>query len=62
MPVGGVDAVAAREYLNAGATAVGVGSPLVGDAADGGSLTALRDRTRALLAVVGDASPVRVVS
>ncbi|UXX91785.1 bifunctional 4-hydroxy-2-oxoglutarate aldolase/2-dehydro-3-deoxy-phosphogluconate aldolase [Streptomyces sp. AD2-2] len=62
VPVGGVDAVAAREYLNAGATAVGVGSPLVGDAADGGSLTALRDRTRALLAVVGDASPVRVVS
>ncbi|MGQ4436301.1 MULTISPECIES: bifunctional 4-hydroxy-2-oxoglutarate aldolase/2-dehydro-3-deoxy-phosphogluconate aldolase [unclassified Streptomyces] len=62
VPVGGVDAVAAREYLNAGATAVGVGSPLVGDAADGGSLTALRERTRALLNVVGEASPVREVS
>ncbi|MER7639528.1 bifunctional 4-hydroxy-2-oxoglutarate aldolase/2-dehydro-3-deoxy-phosphogluconate aldolase [Streptomyces sp. NPDC126522] len=62
VPVGGVDAVAAREYLNAGATAVGVGSPLVGDAADGGSLTALRDRTRALLNVVGEASAVREVS
>ena len=62
VPVGGVDAVAAREYLNAGATAVGVGSPLVGDAADGGSLAALRERTRALLNVVGEASPVREVS
>ncbi|MFF6991240.1 bifunctional 4-hydroxy-2-oxoglutarate aldolase/2-dehydro-3-deoxy-phosphogluconate aldolase [Streptomyces sp. NPDC010273] len=62
VPVGGVDAVAAREYLNAGATAVGVGSPLVGDAADGGSLTALRERTRALLNVVGEASAVREVS
>lgn len=62
VPVGGVDAVAAREYLNAGATAVGVGSPLVGDAADGGGLTALRERTRALLTVVGEAPAVREVS
>ncbi|MFJ9246671.1 bifunctional 4-hydroxy-2-oxoglutarate aldolase/2-dehydro-3-deoxy-phosphogluconate aldolase [Streptomyces sp. NPDC101776] len=52
VPVGGVDEVAARAYLDAGATAVGVGSPLVGDAADGGDLTALRDRARAFLAVV----------
>lgn len=52
VPVGGVDAVAARAYLDAGATAVGVGSPLVGDAADGGDLAALRDRARAFLAVV----------
>jgi 2-dehydro-3-deoxyphosphogluconate aldolase/(4S)-4-hydroxy-2-oxoglutarate aldolase len=56
VPVGGVDEVAAREYLDAGATAVGVGSPLVGDAADGGSLTALRARARAFLAVVQKAS------
>lgn len=62
VPVGGVDEVAAREYLNAGATAVGVGSPLVGDAADGGSLTALRARTRSLLTVVEEASSVREVS
>ncbi|WP_369227201.1 bifunctional 4-hydroxy-2-oxoglutarate aldolase/2-dehydro-3-deoxy-phosphogluconate aldolase [Streptomyces sp. R39] len=47
VPVGGVDVPAARAYLAAGAIAVGVGSPLVGDAADGGSLTALRDRARA---------------
>jgi 2-dehydro-3-deoxyphosphogluconate aldolase / (4S)-4-hydroxy-2-oxoglutarate aldolase len=62
VPVGGVDESAAREYLNAGATAVGVGSPLVGDAADGGSLTALRTRTRALLTVVEKASFAREVS
>ena len=57
VPVGGVDETAARAYLDAGATAVGVGSPLVGDAADGGSLTALRDRARALLAVVREGTP-----
>ncbi|MBK6010134.1 bifunctional 4-hydroxy-2-oxoglutarate aldolase/2-dehydro-3-deoxy-phosphogluconate aldolase [Streptomyces sp. MBT53] len=56
VPVGGVDEVAARAYLDAGATAVGVGSPLVGDAADGGSQTALRTRARALLTVVRKAS------
>ncbi|MFC7386308.1 bifunctional 4-hydroxy-2-oxoglutarate aldolase/2-dehydro-3-deoxy-phosphogluconate aldolase [Sphaerisporangium rhizosphaerae] len=47
VPVGGVDAAAAAGYLRAGAVAVGVGSPLVGDAADGGSLTELRARVRA---------------
>ncbi|MYS56842.1 aldolase, partial [Streptomyces sp. SID6013] len=31
VPVGGVDEAAARAYLAAGATAVGVGSPLIGD-------------------------------
>ncbi|MEV6400846.1 bifunctional 4-hydroxy-2-oxoglutarate aldolase/2-dehydro-3-deoxy-phosphogluconate aldolase [Streptomyces sp. NPDC051907] len=35
VPVGGVDAAAARRYLAAGAVAVGVGGPLVGRAADG---------------------------
>ncbi|RKT12204.1 2-keto-3-deoxy-phosphogluconate aldolase [Streptomyces sp. 1114.5] len=42
--VGGVDAALARTYLAAGAVAVGVGSPLVGDAAGGGDLNALRAR------------------
>ncbi|MFI8205442.1 bifunctional 4-hydroxy-2-oxoglutarate aldolase/2-dehydro-3-deoxy-phosphogluconate aldolase [Streptomyces sp. NPDC085937] len=56
VPVGGVDEEAARAYLAAGATAVGVGSPLVGDAADGGSLTALRARARALTAAVREAT------
>jgi 2-dehydro-3-deoxyphosphogluconate aldolase / (4S)-4-hydroxy-2-oxoglutarate aldolase len=51
VPVGGVDADAAREYLAAGAVAVGVGSPLLGDAASGGSLSDLRVRTRRFLAI-----------
>jgi 2-dehydro-3-deoxyphosphogluconate aldolase / (4S)-4-hydroxy-2-oxoglutarate aldolase len=53
--VGGVDAEAAREYLAAGAVAVGVGSPLIGDAASGGSLSDLRRRARRFLAAVRDA-------
>lgn len=51
VPVGGVDADAAREYFAAGAVAVGVGSPLLGDAASGGSLSDLRVRARRFLAV-----------
>src|SRR5690606_9494033 len=55
VPVGGVDSEAACAYLAAGALAVGVGSPLVGDAASGGSLDALRKRaaefTQAVAAV-----------
>ncbi|MET8769407.1 bifunctional 4-hydroxy-2-oxoglutarate aldolase/2-dehydro-3-deoxy-phosphogluconate aldolase [Streptomyces sp. NPDC004658] len=56
VPVGGVDLDAARAYLTAGATAVGVGSPLVGDAADGGSLSALRERARAFLTAVEESA------
>jgi 2-dehydro-3-deoxyphosphogluconate aldolase / (4S)-4-hydroxy-2-oxoglutarate aldolase len=50
VPVGGVDEAAARRHLAYGALAVGVGSPLVGDAADGGDLAALRRRARAFRA------------
>ena len=51
MPVGGVDAGRAAEYLAAGAIAVGVGSPLVGDAARGGDLEELRERAAEFLSV-----------
>ncbi|MER7344338.1 bifunctional 4-hydroxy-2-oxoglutarate aldolase/2-dehydro-3-deoxy-phosphogluconate aldolase [Streptomyces aurantiacus] len=51
VPVGGVDATAAAEYLELGAVAVGVGSPLVGDAADGGDLDGLRRRAGRFVAV-----------
>ena len=44
VPVGGVDAGAAVDYLAAGAVAVGVGSPLLGDAPAGGNLAALAAR------------------
>ncbi|GAA4079917.1 bifunctional 4-hydroxy-2-oxoglutarate aldolase/2-dehydro-3-deoxy-phosphogluconate aldolase [Streptomyces shaanxiensis] len=57
VPVGGVDEAVARACLAAGALAVGVGSPLVGDAADGGSLTALRERARAFRKVVEETAP-----
>ncbi|SCD59669.1 bifunctional 4-hydroxy-2-oxoglutarate aldolase/2-dehydro-3-deoxy-phosphogluconate aldolase [Streptomyces sp. DvalAA-19] len=52
VPTGGVDAETARAYLEAGALAVGVGSPIVGDAPHGGDLDALRTRCRAFLAAV----------
>jgi 2-dehydro-3-deoxyphosphogluconate aldolase/(4S)-4-hydroxy-2-oxoglutarate aldolase len=51
VPVGGVNTVLAAEYFAAGAVAVGVGSPLVGDAARGGDLDALRARAAEFLAV-----------
>jgi 2-dehydro-3-deoxyphosphogluconate aldolase/(4S)-4-hydroxy-2-oxoglutarate aldolase len=44
VPVGGVGIPEAETYLAAGAIAVGVGSPLVGDAAAGGDLSALAER------------------
>jgi 2-dehydro-3-deoxyphosphogluconate aldolase / (4S)-4-hydroxy-2-oxoglutarate aldolase len=46
IPVGGVRVDQAGAYLDAGAVAVGVGSPLIGDAADGGDPVALRERAR----------------
>jgi 2-dehydro-3-deoxyphosphogluconate aldolase/(4S)-4-hydroxy-2-oxoglutarate aldolase len=52
VPVGGVDVAQAQAYLAAGAAAVGVGSPLVGDAASGGSLAELRTRAKAFLTAV----------
>lgn len=51
LAVGGVGLDDVEAYLQAGAIGVGVGSPLVGDAASGGDLTALRDRARSYLAV-----------
>ncbi|GGM94662.1 aldolase [Lentzea pudingi] len=44
VPVGGISVEDVPRYLAAGALAVGVGSPLVGDAPDGGDLSALADR------------------
>lgn len=55
MAVGGVGISEARAYLTAGAVGVGVGGPLVGDAASGGSLDALRSRARAFAEWAADA-------
>jgi len=51
LAVGGVGLRDVEAYLQAGAIGVGVGNPLVGDAASGGDLEALRDRARSYLAV-----------
>ena len=52
IPSGGVDLDATREWLEAGAVAVSIGGPLLGDALKGGDLGALRNRCRAVRAAV----------
>ncbi|MEV0328589.1 bifunctional 4-hydroxy-2-oxoglutarate aldolase/2-dehydro-3-deoxy-phosphogluconate aldolase [Micromonospora echinospora] len=54
--VGGVGLADVPGYLGAGAIAVGVGGPLVGDAASGGDLAALRVRARTYLAAVRESA------
>jgi 2-dehydro-3-deoxyphosphogluconate aldolase / (4S)-4-hydroxy-2-oxoglutarate aldolase len=53
VPVGGVGLDDVPRYLEAGALAVGVGSPLAGDAPHGGDLGALRERAVRFLAAAG---------
>lgn len=53
VPVGGVALADVPRYLDAGALAVGVGSPLAGDAPHGGDLGALRARAAEFVAAVG---------
>jgi 2-dehydro-3-deoxyphosphogluconate aldolase / (4S)-4-hydroxy-2-oxoglutarate aldolase len=57
VPTGGVGIDDVRAYLAAGAAAVGIGSPLLGDAGEaGGDLDALADRARrAVAAATGTA-------
>jgi 2-dehydro-3-deoxyphosphogluconate aldolase/(4S)-4-hydroxy-2-oxoglutarate aldolase len=52
VPVGGVGAEEAADYLAGGAVAVGVGSPLLRDAADGGDLRELAERAASFLEAV----------
>ena len=51
VPSGGVDLAGAEAWLQAGAAAVSVGGPLLGDAFAGGDLGALRDRATAFVEV-----------
>lgn len=51
VPSGGVDLAGAEAWLTAGAVAVSVGGPLLGDAFSGGDLGALRDRAAAFVEV-----------
>lgn len=57
IPSGGVDLDATREWLRAGAVAVSIGGPLLGDALKGGDLSALRERCRAVRALVEETVP-----
>lgn len=50
LPTGGVAVSQVDDYLAAGAFAIGLGSPLLGDALEGGDLGALSDRARQVLA------------
>ena len=52
VPSGGVDLKATAEWLRAGAVAVSLGGPLLGDALAGGDLGELRSRCRAVRTVV----------
>jgi 2-dehydro-3-deoxyphosphogluconate aldolase / (4S)-4-hydroxy-2-oxoglutarate aldolase len=49
MPTGGVAIDQVSQYIAAGALAVGMGSPLLGDALEGGDLAALAGRCRQVL-------------
>jgi 2-dehydro-3-deoxyphosphogluconate aldolase/(4S)-4-hydroxy-2-oxoglutarate aldolase len=59
MVVGGVGLAEARAFLEAGAIGAGVGGPLVGDAASGGSLDALRGRAREFVTWAADTGESR---
>lgn len=52
VPSGGVDLGSVPAWLAAGAVAVSLGGPLLGDALDGGDLAALRERCRETVRVV----------
>ncbi|HEU4907254.1 MAG TPA: bifunctional 4-hydroxy-2-oxoglutarate aldolase/2-dehydro-3-deoxy-phosphogluconate aldolase [Propionibacteriaceae bacterium] len=54
IPSGGVDLEATREWLQAGAVAVSIGGPLLGDALRGGDLAALRERCRDVQRVINE--------
>jgi 2-dehydro-3-deoxyphosphogluconate aldolase/(4S)-4-hydroxy-2-oxoglutarate aldolase len=57
IPSGGVDLEATREWLEAGAVAVSIGGPLLGDSLKSGDLSALRGRCRAVRAVINETVP-----
>ena len=56
VPSGGVGLDDIPAWLAAGATAVSLGGPLIGDALKGGSLTALADRAKQAVQIAAEAS------
>lgn len=59
IPSGGVSIDDAAAWISAGALAVSLGGPLLGDAFNGGSRPTLVERARRVTALVGDALEVR---
>jgi len=57
VPTGGVNLADVSAYLAVGATAVGLGGQLVGDALRGGDLDQLADRARQAVAAAASAGP-----
>ncbi|MFI1992130.1 bifunctional 4-hydroxy-2-oxoglutarate aldolase/2-dehydro-3-deoxy-phosphogluconate aldolase [Actinoplanes sp. NPDC020271] len=55
MPTGGVGLDDIPAWIRAGAAAVGLGGPLIGDAADGGDLNELADRAKRAVGAVTSA-------
>jgi len=55
VPTGGIGLDQVSAFLHEGAVAVGMGGPLIGDAAAGGSLSALSDRVSELMDTVRQA-------
>lgn len=55
MPTGGVGLAEIGDWIRAGVVGVGLGGPLLGDAADGGDLDALAERAKQALAEVAAA-------
>jgi len=55
MPTGGIKVDDIADWLRAGAKAIGMGGPLIGDAASGGSLAELAVRARRVVDAVASA-------
>ncbi len=59
VPSGGITLDDIPRWLQAGAVAVSVGGPLIGDAMSGGSLTALAERARRVVEIVAESRTAR---
>jgi 2-dehydro-3-deoxyphosphogluconate aldolase/(4S)-4-hydroxy-2-oxoglutarate aldolase len=59
VPSGGIVLADVPDWLRAGAVAVSLGGPLIGDALKGGSLEALAERTRRVIELVAETRDAR---
>ncbi len=59
VPSGGITLEDVPRWLKAGAVAVSIGGPLIGDALNGGSLVALAERARRVVEIVAESRSAR---